>query len=165
MPLPRPGRFEQASELIGYDLGSCLEGPQKHWTTLPKPKSLFLSPAGPVGTAEERFRPNFPGTQLGGVALGAAGALAFRRRATGSSTGPSHVASETGGMTAILGLDGQTVKPCARSLLPAWASGQLEFTVPDCCQWRVPGPRPWVLYPKAGSKELSTQRVGPFHSD
>src|SRR5690554_2575715 len=107
--------FDQASELVGYDLGQlCLEGPQAALDNTAKAQvAIFVTCYALWELYKENFKPKlFLGHSLGEItALGAAGAFSFAQgvtlvKARGEAMGK---ASHQGGMSAIIGLDLQAV--------------------------------------------------------
>ena len=112
--------FEEASELLGYDLGRlCLEGPQEELDNTSRTQAaIFVTCWSLWELNKTRFQPKlFLGHSLGEIiALGAAGAFTFREGVqVVKARGEAMSQVTTGGMAAVLGLDGETIQSlCAR---------------------------------------------------
>ena len=165
--------FEQASELIGYDLGQlCLEGPQETLDNTAQTQiAVFVTCWSLWELQKERFRPQiFLGHSLGEiVALGAAGAFSFQEGVRlVQARGQAMSQVKTGGMTAILGLDGQTVETLCAEVASTGLVQVANWNSPF--QTVVSGEFRALEAVGTLSKERGAKRVvqlnvsGPFHS-
>src|SRR5690554_6918840 len=107
--------FENASEILGYDLGKlCLEGPEETLNnTAYAQVAIFVTCLALWELNRERLQPQiFLGHSLGEItALGAAGAFDFADGVRLTKVrGQLMAQAPKGGMTAVIGLDADAVR-------------------------------------------------------
>ncbi|HBG02538.1 MAG TPA: malonyl CoA-acyl carrier protein transacylase [Firmicutes bacterium] len=165
--------FEEASELLGYDLGRlCLEGPQESLdNTVRTQAAIFVTCWSLWELNKTRFQPKvFLGHSLGEIiALGAAGAFTFREGVqVVKARGEAMSQVTTGGMAAILGLDGETIQSLCAQVAPAGSVVVANWNSPG--QTVVSGgfealKALTALALGRGAKRIVQLNVsGPFHS-
>lgn len=166
--------FEEASEILGYDLGKlCLEGPEELLSNTSQAQvAIFVTCFALWQLAKEHWQSQlFLGHSLGEItALGAAGAFSFAQgvRLT-KARGELMTKGPEGAMAAVLGLDVETVYEICAAI--ADSQGVIQVANENSpAQTVVSGDLQGLEYFTQLALERGAKRVvklnvsGPFHS-